>query len=294
MLITIENEKLSLTVNTLGAQMMNLVWQGEEYLWQGDPKYWNKRAPILFPFVGRLTDKQYTVFGERYNMGNHGFASVSEFHTTRVEKDELVLVMESNNQTLTQYPFAFRFAVTYRLNGNTVDITYTVENRSDRTMPFGVGGHPGFGIPHAQNESIADYYLEFSQTCLPDKICLSNTGFITGHDVLCPLDDGRVLPLDASLFTDNTVLLKNMAKAVTLKSRKSEYSVTVSYPDLPYLGLWPWPNATGAPYICIEPWSSVPARQDVLEDLNCKSDMIALAPNKTYETTWSITIGGKH
>ena len=43
MLITIENSLLSLTVDTLGAQMMNLKRNGTEYLWQGDPWYWRDR-----------------------------------------------------------------------------------------------------------------------------------------------------------------------------------------------------------------------------------------------------------
>lgn len=290
MLITLQNEKLQLTVDTHGAQMMHLVCGGEEYLWQGDPRYWEDRAPVLFPFVGRLTDKRCTVYGEPFSMGIHGFAAACEFRPEKQEKDSVTLVLESGADTLAQYPFVFRFAVTYQLKGSTVAITYRVENKSDRVMPFGIGGHPGFGIPHAQGETISDYYLDFRQLCLPDKMGVSDTGFITGQDVLCPLTEEKYLPLDAALFTDDTVLLKNMTKAVTLRSRKSDYAVTVSYPDMPYLGLWPWPG-TGAPYICIEPWSSVPARQDVVEELTAKSDLIHLAPEKTYETVWSITLG---
>ena len=45
MLITIHNEHLSLTVDTLGAQMMSIrLADGCEYLWQGSPEYWGDRV----------------------------------------------------------------------------------------------------------------------------------------------------------------------------------------------------------------------------------------------------------
>ena len=292
MLITIQNKKLQLTVDTLGAQMMHLVAGGEEYLWQGDDVYWEDRAPVLFPYVGRLTDEKCTVSGDPYSMGIHGFAAACEFAAEKVAEDAMVLVLEANAETLSRYPFAFRFAVTYALKENTVAIAYRVENKGEKVMPFGIGGHPGFGIPHAEGEAIEDYYLEFAYPCLPDKMGVSDTGFMTGHDLPCPLAEGKYLPLDPTLHSDDTVLLRNMAKAVTLRSKKSDYAITVSYPEMPYLGLWPWPG-TGAPFLCIEPWASLPARQDVVEELTAKSDLIHLPGGKIFETEWSITVGEK-
>ena len=56
MVHTIENEQLTLSVDSMGAQMMHICSRdGREYLWQGDPAYWPDRAPTLFPFIGRLT-----------------------------------------------------------------------------------------------------------------------------------------------------------------------------------------------------------------------------------------------
>ena len=92
-----------------------------------------------------------------------------------------------------------------------------------------------------------------------------------------------------SHFTD-AIILKNMCREVTLRSETSSRYVKVSYPQMPYLGIWHWPK-TDAPYVCIEPWSSLPARQEVVEEISCKSDLIHLLPGKTYENTWTITIG---
>ena len=85
------------------------------------------------------------------------------------------------------------------------------------------------------------------------------------------------------------MILKNMGREVTLRSKKSHRGVCVSYPDMPYLGIWHRPK-TDAPYVCIEPWSSLPSRQDVVEEFSCKSDLVHLPPRQTYESKWSITV----
>lgn len=289
MLITIQNEHLCLTVDTLGAQMMSLRAQGTEYLWQGDPQYWPDRAPTLFPFIGRLTDNSYRFRGKTYPMGIHGFAAASEFSPVEQSSDRLVLSLSSSVVTLVQYPFDFSLEITYQLKGSTVEITYQVRNLDSKTMPFGIGGHPGFRVPLAEGERFEDYVLEFSESCQPDRVGFTPAVFLSGHDEAYPLKDGRSLPLHHELFNQDAVILKNMAREVTLCSNTSSHAVTVSYPQMNYLGIWHWPN-TDAPYVCIEPWSSLPARQDVIEEFTCKSDLVQLEPGKIYENRWTITV----
>lgn len=290
MRITLENGFLRLTVDTLGAQMMSIRDAGGcEYLWQGDPKYWADRAPTLFPFIGRLTNNSYRFHGRTYPMGIHGFAAAMQFSPVEQGKDRLVLNLCSSITTLTRYPFDFSLLITYQLRGSRIEICYNVENRSDQTMPFGIGGHPGFRVPLEDGKRFEDYYLEFSQACLPDRVGFTPAVYLSGRDLPYPLEDGRRLELTHSLFDEDAVILKNMAREVTLRSTGSRRAVTVSYPDMPYLGIWHQPG-TDAPYVCIEPWTSLPARQDVVEELSCKSDMIQLAPGRTYENRWFITV----
>ena len=49
--------------------------------------------------------------------------------------------------------------------------------------------------------------------------------------------------------------------------------VTVSYPDFRYLGFWHKPK-TDAPYVCVEPWTSLPSREGIVEDLSLQSDRL--------------------
>lgn len=287
---TLENSRLRLTVDSLGAQMMSLqTMDGREYLWQGDPRYWCDRAPVLFPFVGRLTGNSYRYGGQVYSMGIHGFAAHQDFSCLCPKPNRLVLQLTDNGETREQYPFAFSLNIIYELIDNRVQVTYQVENSGTGILPFGIGGHPGFRVPLEEGEQFDDYVLEFTGGCQPDRVGFTPQVFLSGQDQAYPLKEGKYLPLRHDLFDQDAVILKNMSREVTLRSRLSPHGVQVSYPDMPYLGLWHMPN-TDAPYLCIEPWSSLPARQDVVEDFACKSDLIQLGPGKTYVNTWSITI----
>ena len=94
MLKTLENDILRLTVDTHGAEIHSLVAKdtGIEYIWQADPNYWQRHAPILFPIVGKLKNGQYEYDGTVYRMPGHGFArDKARFHCSkksRIERPE--------------------------------------------------------------------------------------------------------------------------------------------------------------------------------------------------------------
>lgn len=290
MQFVLKNDKLQLVVNSLGAEMHSLQSSdGVEYLWQGDPEYWGNRAPNLFPFVGRLTNDSYKYLGKVYPLGIHGFASSEEFTIVEQNTTSLTLELCSSQETKNSYPFDFSLLITYALREDTVDITFCVHNSGQNTMPFGIGGHPGFNVPLVGGEQFEDYVLEFSCPCQPDRVGFSPAVYLNGQDELYPLREDKYIDLRHDLFDEDAVILKNMAREITLRSKVSGRGVCVVYPDLAYLGIWHWPKTT-APYVCIEPWSSLPSRQNVIEELTCKSDLIQLPPNKKYETTWSITV----
>lgn len=288
-MITLENDLLTLTVDPLGAQMMSLKAGGVEYLWQGDPKYWADRAPTLFPFVGRLWSNQYQFQGKPYALGIHGFAAASKFTPEEQGREHLVLALHSDESTKVQYPFEFCLRIGFLLKGNTVEITYEVLNEDRKVMPFGIGGHPGFRVPLKPQEQFEDYYLEFTTACQPDRVGFTPELYLSGRDERYPLESGKRLPLHHELFDEDAIVWKNMGKEITLRSKTGKHAVMVSYPQMNYLGVWHWPK-TDAPYVCIEPWSSLPGRQNVIEEFSCKSDLIHLLPGKTYRNTWSITI----
>ncbi len=290
MIITIKNDFISLSADTLGAQLMSIKGaNGCEYLWQGDPAYWRNRAPNLFPFIARLTEGRYTYKGRSYSMPNHGFAAQQEFCAQKTSESRAVFSLAANEETKALYPFDFIYEVIYELIGNTVSITYAVENKGEDRMHFAVGGHPGFRVPLEEGKDFSDYSLVFAQACQPTRVGFTPAVFLSGNDTDYPLEGGREMPLSHDLFDDDAVILKNMSREVTLRCKDGERGLTVAYPDMPYLGIWHRPN-TDAPYVCIEPWSSLPSRQDIVEEFTCKSDLIPLDSGKRYENRWTVTV----
>ncbi|MBQ9015210.1 MAG: aldose 1-epimerase family protein [Firmicutes bacterium] len=285
----IQQGDLSICIDAYGAQLTSVKWQGREYLWQGDPAYWPDQSLMLFPYVGRFTEGKYTFRGKTYPMDIHGFAKDSMFEIADAGDDHVTFVLQDSEETRAVYPFQFILSVTYIVRGNTVSVSYEVVNPSEETMYFGIGGHPGFQVPMENGLSFDDYYLEFSRPHTPDHVGHTEGRFLSGIDAPVALEGGVRLPLHHDLFDDDAYVLKNVADTVTIRSDLGARSVTMHYPGLPYLGIWHMPQ-TDAPYICLEPWSSLPSRQDIIEDLEFKCDLIRLAAGGTYFTEWSMTL----
>lgn len=287
---TIENEYLTVEIDSHGAELQSIKDQeGTEYLWQGDGTYWKEKAPNLFPYIGRLTDGKYTVYGKEYHMGNHGFAKNSSFVMEDYENEKLTLSFNGSRSVWKEYPFQFVLYVSYKLEGPKLSVSYIVENKSYQTMYFGIGGHPGFNVPLENNLDFSDYYLEFEEVAPVKRLELSEDCFVTGGDAPFEMKEGKKLPLTHDLFDQDAIVLKDMCKKVTLKSDKSQKKVVVGYPNMDYLGIWHRPK-TDAPYVCIEPWTSVPSRKDIVEDLAQKPDFIKLSARDFYVNTWWMEI----
>ncbi len=291
MLLAIHNDHIQVQVDSLGAQLLSVKSSdGCQYLWQGDPKYWGDRAPVLFPIIGRLDGKRYLAKGKEYCMEIHGFAAGTDFTVVHQSGDTLVLSMSSTPATMKAYPFVFTLEITYHLEGHKLLIGSRVVNQDTVPMDFALGGHPGFCVPLEPQECFEDYYLEFDAACQPERIGFTeDTILVDGTTAPYPLAEGRYLPLKHDLFDQDAIILQNMARKVSLKSHRSNRSVTVTYPDMPYLGIWHWPK-TDAPYVCIEPWTSLPGRSKVIEDIAGRDDFIHLHPGKEYQNTWTIEI----
>lgn len=286
MLCTIQNEVLTAQVCTLGAQLMCLRGaDNTQYLWQGDPKYWPDRSLTIFPYVARLTKGTYRYRGRLYRMPIHGFAPSSEFTILEHSDTALTLGLGSSPETYEMYPFRFRFTLRYLLEGQTLSVEARVENRDEETMYFGLGGHPGINVPLEAGLSFEDYVLEFPP-CAPKRVEFTPECFITGGETPFFLESST-LPLSHDLFDDDAIVLKDIPGRVTLRSEKGRRGVTLVAPDFPILGLWHMPK-TDAPYVCLEPWSSLPSRQDVVEDLETQADLIRLEPQSVYKSTWSL------
>ncbi len=156
-------------------------------------------------------------------------------------------------------------------------------------MYFGLGGHPGFQVPLEEGLKFDDYRLTFAEAARPYRIGMSEDCFVTGADQRFVLEADRILKLRHDLFDDDAIILRDMSRSVTLASEKGERSVTVAYPEMDYLGIWHWPR-TEVNCLCIEPWTSLPSRKGIVEDLEQQDNLVSLEAGKIYRNTWYITI----
>ncbi len=290
MLHTIKNGSMRVTVSTLGAQMQSITGaDGTEYLWYGDAAYWGSRATNLFPYVGRMTKETYIHNGKEYHLGTHGFARQMEFSAHQESERRVTFTLTDDESTRECYPFRFAFSVTYELVGAQIRIAYRVENSGSETMYFGLGGHPGFRLPLEEGKCFEDYSLTFAQPCRPSRALLAPSYLISGVETLFPLENDTTLPLRHELFDDDAIILRHFDKTLTLSAGEGSRGVRVHIPEMPCLGIWHAPR-TDAPFVCIEPWVSLPSRDGVVEDISQQSDLVSLPAGETYENEWSITL----
>ena len=79
---TLENEFLKVSVADAGAELSSVIDKesGLERVHDANPEVWNRHAPILFPFVGKVVGGVYRIGNEEYEMKTqHGFARDMEF-----------------------------------------------------------------------------------------------------------------------------------------------------------------------------------------------------------------------
>lgn len=287
--IVIRNERLTVVISALGAELQSIKdSDGTEYLWDGNRSYWENRAPDIFPYIGRLTQETYRLDGKYYHMGIHGFAAGKQFVVHRIEESAVAFELIDDESTRVMYPFRFVLGIEYRLENACLNVTYTVENKGQRTLYFGIGGHPGFALPFEKGLQFEDYYLKFDEAAALVRVGFSDTCFRTGEAKPFSLNNGR-LYLEHRMFDQDAIVLESAARSVVLMSDKGTKGIRVTFPVMPYIGLWHRPRTT-APYICIEPWSSLPSHDGIVEDISQQEDLIRLPAEETYCNSWSIDI----
>lgn len=289
MIHSLQTGLLHVDINDFGAELSSIFSKKTktEYLWQGDPKHWEQRAPVLFPIVGRLKDGKYTYNGKEYNMSIHGFAAGTQFTTEGQIGDSIMFTMEDTKETRAIYPFSFTFSVIFTLQWNVLETIYEVTNKSDGTMYFNFGSHEGYRCPWGEGEAFDDYFLEFDRDSDYTILKGSENNLMT-DETECIIKNGRRLQLNYDLFANDSLPFANIPSGkVILGSNKSIPKIEINYGDAPNLVIW---TRKGAPYVCIEPWYGMPDYEGTDGDLTKKRGIISLKKGGTFNWTHQITI----
>lgn len=286
----LNNGVLEIVLETKGAELFSIKdMKGKEYLWQGDEKYWGRRSPILFPFIGRLKNKEYTYEGKIYPMEQHGFARDMEFSCISEEKDEIWFEVESNDETYKVYPFKFLLKIGYRLKKNKLEVLWEVQNKDDKTLYFNIGAHPGFNCPIGGEDGKAGYALEFnSKGNLKYYGADYNTGLRLPKLYELELENGRST-ITKEYFDATTYIFedKQISEVSIVKPDGKKY-VTVRF-DMPVLAIWSLEKAN-APFICLEPWIGRCDRDEFEGEISEREYNVVLKTGEKFNNIYEIEI----
>lgn len=279
---TISNSILKASIKHAGAELFSLKDnQNKEYIWEGNPDFWGKHSPILFPIVGTLKNNTYTIDKKEYQLPRHGFARDMEFKLVEKTENSVVFSLEPNEETLKKYPFEFELQLIYTLEGTSLNIEYIVINKGDTKMPFSIGAHPAIALP----ENFESYSFKFEKEESLKYNLLENDLISNKTETLKTIEN--VVPLNYKLFENDALVFKTLeSNSITILEKNKPY-IQVNFEDFPSLGIW---TKDQAPFVCIEPWFGYSDTADNSGNLFEKEGILVLEADQSFHSQFSIKI----
>lgn len=278
MIITLNNEIFSASIDSLGAQLISLKDRaGKEYIWQRDPAFWKNCSPLLFPIVGNCRGGKTRIEGAWYEIPKHGFCKETDFEVTDQSETSARFSITSTGKTREVYPYEFRLSLTYTLTDDGLFMDYAVENLEERTIYYCLGAHPGFVTPLEDGEKFSDYQLEFEKEEHADSIVydLANLQFDVNNRL--PLLQGtNILPLEYRLFDNDAIFFPEIAsRKVSIVHPGTRKGIEVDYRDFETVAFWT-PDHKESPFLCVEPWNGSAICSDEDDEFTHKNHVQSL------------------
>lgn len=281
----LENEFLRVIIADEGAELIS-VWDkeaGQERIWTGEPAIWNRHAPILFPFVGKVQAGKYRIGEQEYAMkAQHGFARDKVFACMEKTETSITHRLNATEQTLVIYPYEFQLTICHRLlSGKQLDIEWTIENLGEGKMFYSIGGHPGFMAPEGVRKE--DCLISFPGKEKLQYLSANSAGYILPQKKTLPLNNGLAswqedIP-DTWIFEDHQV------QSVGIARPDGTPFVTLHCESFPMLAVWANPQG---PFICLEPWFGRADDEGFTGTIDQKKDVQTLDAGEKKEITYSI------
>ncbi|RDI56258.1 aldose 1-epimerase family protein [Flavobacterium glaciei] len=282
MTTVIKNSSLTAEINHFGAELISLKTnQNKEYIWEGNPEFWGKHSPILFPIVGTLKNNSFHYNGNEYYLSRHGFARDMEFELIDSTANSATFAIQSSEKTLKVYPFEFELQLIYTLNENNLSIEYKVFNKGKSTMPFSIGAHPAFALPNL----FENYAITFEKE-EPLEFYLLENDLISNKTKKLEVTNKQI-PLTYEWFENDALIFKTLqSNSLTILENENPI-LRVHFEDFPSLGIWTKMNA---PFLCIEPWFGYSDTNESSGNLFEKEGIQILESNATFHSKFSIEI----
>lgn len=282
-MITITNKNLTASIKLAGAELCSLKKNStnKEYIWEGNPNYWGKHSPILFPIVGTLKNNSYNHQNTDYQLSRHGFARDMVFDLIDKQENSAVFSLKFSAETFKVYPFQFELQITYTLLDNDISIAYQVINKGTDKMPFSIGAHPAFSLKN----NFESYAIQFEED-EPLNYHLLENNLISEKTAILE-KEASVVPLTYELFEKDALIFKSLSSKSLTILEDNKPLLKVQFEGFPHLGIWTVQNAS---FICIEPWfgysDAVTSSGNIME----KEGIQILDTNSSFLSKYSINI----
>ena len=279
----IKNHKMTLTVAEHGAEIRSVEVDGMERMWDANPAFWGRTAPILFPIVGALKDNSYQYEGETYSMSQHGFARDMEFTLTEQTEESLQFVLSDNSETYENYPFHFQLTVSYEIFESYINIGWKVLNTDEKKMYFQIGGHPAFACPCEGGMIRDDYSIKVGELPLLETAFLEKGLLGEEKELLA----NELLLKDDTFVRDAYIIQNETIGHVDLVNHVSNQVKVRVLADVPVWGIWSTADKK-APFVCIEPWYGRCDKTDFSGELSEREYIQSLEPGETFTGGYQI------
>jgi galactose mutarotase-like enzyme len=283
----IENSNLRVAIKSTGAELFSVVNKHTtlEYMWSGNPEFWGKTSPVLFPIVGTLKDNTFLFNKKKYILERHGFARDIEFDITASKKDAVAFALKSTPQSMEKYPFDFELALTYTLHENFLHVNYSVQNNGQEEMYFSIGGHPAFKVPLVDGTRYEDHYLQLNKIENAPRWPIGSGGLIESSPATL-LESEDKIHLTKTLFQRDALVLKHLrSDMVSLKSTTHAHGLDFHFEGFPFLGIW---AAKNADFVCIEPWCGIADSVTHNQELTSKEGIEKIEAGEFWSRTWKV------
>lgn len=295
-IISISNDSLTASIDTMGAQLMSLRKGESEYLWQGDSNWWPRRAPILFPIVGVLKDGEAESAEGTISLARHGLARLNQFEVVEQSPSSVTLRLKSTEETRKAYPYDFELRLIFSVDDNTLTQTYEVTNTGNVVLPFTLGAHPAFNIPvpGVETSSLDQYRLLFTRSWTSFGPSITDDGLCDYATPQKLIVDSDTLPLSWELIDrEKTITLEDVPDRRIMLTTNAEttseaHGIQMDFEGFDYLGIWS--AAPGCPFVALEPWCGIADTVDCDCIFEHKPGIISLEPGQSIAKTLSIKV----
>lgn len=303
----LSNGILSIEVARHGAELVSLKKGERELLWSGDAAFWNRHAPILFPAVGKPYESTVRIDGKAYTIKQHGFARDCEFEEKKNSGNGSFLAKLRRSAEPCpglrvtgygskvgeqEYPYQYDLEAEYKLEGNTLIVTWTVTNRDAKTMHFQIGAHPGFMLPdYDAADEVHGYLRYYDKAGRP--VSPTIVSMLDGGNRV-PLDTPRIIPAEMEIrnetFAGDALMFEEgQVMTAELLDKQKKPVLKVRCDQAEAYGIWA-PKKEHCPFVCLEPWCGICDPKGFTGDISERPYAHHLAPGEQFAFRYEVEV----